>query len=234
MSTRCPADVRSTAVTAAESTHLLALGRGPASSECPTVVERLERQVAATPEAPAVRHHASDVLSYAALNTEANRLAHVLIARGIGPEDRVALLLPMSAEFIVALWGVLKAGAIDFLTKPVDADALLEAVRRGMRMDDELRHRSHDREDARALFATLTPRERELVPYLVTGRLNKQIAGDLGIAEKTIKVHRSRIMHKLHIRSLVDLVRFMERLDGVGLVPATTAPRPVARGSAGG
>ena len=127
----------------------------------------------------------------------------------------------------------MKAGAIDFLTKPVDADALLEAVRRGMRMDDELRHRSHDREDARALFATLTPRERQLVPYLVTGRLNKQIAGDLGIAEKTIKVHRSRIMHKLHIRSLVDLVRFMERLDGVGPPPATPAPRPVARGSAG-
>ena len=108
----------------------------------------------------------------------------------------------------------MKAGAIDFLTKPVDVDALLEAVSRGVVLDGDLRHRDHDREDAQALFATLTPRERELVPYLVTGRLNKQIAGDLGIAEKTIKVHRSRIMHKLHIRSLVDLVRFMERLQG--------------------
>lgn len=115
----------------------------------------------------------------------------------------------------------MKAGAIDFLTKPVDGDALLEAVKRGMTIDDDIRHRDHDREDAQSLFATLTPRERELVPYLVTGRLNKQIAADLGIAEKTIKVHRSRILHKLGIRSLVDLLRFMERLQG-----HATAARP--------
>ncbi len=126
----------------------------------------------------------------------------------------------------------MKAGAIDFLTKPVDADALLEAVKRGVVMDDDLRHRSHEREDAQALFATLTPRERELVPHLLTGRLNKQIAGDLGIAEKTIKVHRSRIMHKLGIRSLVGLVHFMERLEG-GAVPAGAAlAHPGADGSA--
>jgi FixJ family two-component response regulator len=117
----------------------------------------------------------------------------------------------------------MKAGAIDFLTKPVDVEALLEAVKRGLVMDDDSRHRCHDREDAQVLFATLTPRERELVPHLMTGRLNKQIASDLGIAEKTIKVHRSRIMHKLHIRSLVDLVRFMERLGDAG---AGRAPSP--------
>lgn len=128
----------------------------------------------------------------------------------------------------------MKAGAIDFLTKPVDADALLEAVRRGVVIDDDARHRSHDREHARALFATLTPRERELVPRLMTGRLNKQIAADLGIAEKTIKVHRSRILHKLGIRSLVDLVRFMERVDG-GVAGAPPAARPqAARELAGG
>ncbi len=60
----------------------------------------------------------------------------------------------------------MKAGAIDFLTKPVDVDALLEAVKRGIVLDDDLRHRDHEREDAQALFANLTPRERELVPYL--------------------------------------------------------------------
>ena len=124
----------------------------------------------------------------------------------------------------------MKAGAIDFLTKPVDVDALLEAVKRGVAMADDRRHRSLGREDAKALFATLTPRERELVPHLLTGRLNKQIAGDLGIAEKTIKVHRSRIMHKLHIRSLVDLVHFMERLED-GVMPAR--PVPARAGAAG-
>jgi FixJ family two-component response regulator len=124
----------------------------------------------------------------------------------------------------------MKAGAVDFLTKPVDAEALLEAVGRGMAMDAAARHRGHDRQDAQALFATLTPRERELVPHLTTGRLNKQVAADLGIAEKTIKVHRSRIMHKLRIRSLVDLVRFMERL-GAGSV--ATVPQAAAVQAAG-
>jgi FixJ family two-component response regulator len=127
----------------------------------------------------------------------------------------------------------MKAGAIDFLTKPVDVDALLEAVKRGVVIDDDLRNRDHDREDAQAMFATLTPRERELVPYLVTGRLNKQIAGDLGIAEKTIKVHRSRIMHKLHIRSLVDLVRFMERLEGSAQRREGAVASPMVRMPAG-
>jgi FixJ family two-component response regulator len=127
----------------------------------------------------------------------------------------------------------MKAGAIDFLTKPVDVDALLEAVKRGVVINDDLRHRDHDREDAQALFTTLTPRERELVPYLMTGRLNKQIAGDLGIAEKTIKVHRSRIMYKLHIRSLVDLVRFMERLGGNAQQREGGAAHPMARVPAG-
>jgi FixJ family two-component response regulator len=127
----------------------------------------------------------------------------------------------------------MKAGAIDFLTKPVDVEALLEAVKRGVVIDDDLRNRDHDREDAQAMFATLTPRERELVPYLVTGRLNKQIAGDLGIAEKTIKVHRSRIMHKLHIRSLVDLVRFMERLEGSAQRREGAVASPMVRMPAG-
>ena len=120
----------------------------------------------------------------------------------------------------------MKAGAIDFLTKPVDADALLEAVRRGVALGDDRRQLHHVRDDAQSRFDTLTPRERELVPYLVTGRLNKQIAADLGIAEKTIKVHRSRVMHKLGIRSLVDLVRFLERLEGGAAGRRAGAARP--------
>lgn len=105
----------------------------------------------------------------------------------------------------------MKAGAVDFLTKPVDADALIEAVKRGVAHDSALRRAANERRDAQALLDTLTPRERELVPYLLTGRLNKQIAGDLGVVEKTIKVHRSRVMHKLGLRSPVELLRFLER-----------------------
>ncbi|QSX73818.1 response regulator transcription factor [Lysobacter arenosi] len=105
----------------------------------------------------------------------------------------------------------MKAGAVDFLTKPVDADALIEAVSRAVARDTEIRRAALERRDAGALLDTLTPRERELVPYLLTGRLNKQIAADLGVVEKTIKIHRSRVMHKLGIRSPVELLRFLER-----------------------
>ena len=105
----------------------------------------------------------------------------------------------------------MKAGAVDFLTKPVDADALIEAAERGVARDGSLRRLANERRDARAMLDTLTPRERELVPYLLTGRLNKQIAAELGVVEKTVKVHRSRVMHKLGLRSPVELLRFLER-----------------------
>jgi FixJ family two-component response regulator len=154
---------------------------------------------------------------------------------GLGGLELQALLAARGASHpVIFLTGcgdiassvrAMKAGAVDFLTKPVD-----EAVGRGVAIDADARHRGHDRQDAQALFATLTPRERELVPHLSTGRLNKQVAADLGIAEKTIKVHRSRIMHKLRIRSLVDLVHFMERLGAGGVV---TFPQPAVAQAAG-
>lgn len=105
----------------------------------------------------------------------------------------------------------MKAGALDFLTKPVDADALIEAVGRAVARGIDLRRASLERISAAALLDTLTPRERELVPYLLTGRINKQIAADLGVVEKTIKIHRSRVMQKLGVRSPVELLRFLER-----------------------
>ncbi len=105
----------------------------------------------------------------------------------------------------------MKAGAVDFLTKPVDADALIEAVSRAVARGMDMRRASLERSSAEALLDTLTPRERELVPYLLTGRLNKQIAADLGVVEKTIKIHRSRVMQKLGVRSPVELLRFLER-----------------------
>jgi len=105
----------------------------------------------------------------------------------------------------------MKAGAVDFLTKPVDAEALLDAVKREVALDDAAHRTTVERRNALALLATLTPREREIVPHLLTGRLNKQIASDLGVAEKTIKVHRSRVMHKLGVRTPVELLGFLER-----------------------
>ncbi|CAN7570300.1 response regulator [Bradyrhizobium sp. LjRoot220] len=105
----------------------------------------------------------------------------------------------------------MKAGALDFLTKPVKETDLLEAVERARRRDAEHRLADSELGSIQAKISTLTPREREVLAHVVAGRLNKQIAGDLGTVEKTIKVHRSRMMEKLGVRGVADLVRLAEK-----------------------
>ena len=107
----------------------------------------------------------------------------------------------------------MKAGAIDFLTKPVKDKDLFEAVSSAEALDAESRRLHSELESMQAKVRTLTPREREVLTHVVAGRLNKQIAGDLGTVEKTIKVHRSRMMEKLGIRTVADLVRMAEKLN---------------------
>ena len=107
----------------------------------------------------------------------------------------------------------MKAGAIDFLTKPVKDQDLFDAVSRAEAVDAESRRLHLELELMQAKVRTLTPREREVLAHVVAGRLNKQIAGDLGTVEKTIKVHRSRMMEKLGIRTVADLVRMAEKLN---------------------
>src|SRR4029453_2832386 len=101
----------------------------------------------------------------------------------------------------------IKAGAIDFLTKPVKEQDLIEALSRAEARDAKLRRIQSELESMQAKLKRLTPREHEVLTYVVAGRLNKQIAGELGTVEKTIKVHRNRIMEKLVIRMSPDLVR---------------------------
>ena len=105
----------------------------------------------------------------------------------------------------------MKAGAVDFLTKPVDAQELLDAVDRARQREEEARSARMEREAFHQLLARLTPREREVLDHVIRGRLNKQIAATLGTVEKTIKVHRGRVMTKLEVRSVVELVRLCER-----------------------
>jgi FixJ family two-component response regulator len=109
----------------------------------------------------------------------------------------------------------MKGGAIDFLTKPVNDEDLLAAVRDALEIDRLGREAQVEMDELKRRLANLTPREREVLAHVTAGRLNKQIAADLGTAEKTIKVHRARIMEKMAVRSLADLVRVAERL-GVG------------------
>jgi FixJ family two-component response regulator len=108
----------------------------------------------------------------------------------------------------------MKAGAVDFLTKPFDQDALLTAVRAAVDKDRTARAERAERCSVGTRVAALTPREREVMAYVVAGRLNKQIAADLGTAEKTVKVHRARVMKKMGVGSVAELVWLVRRNAG--------------------
>jgi FixJ family two-component response regulator len=105
----------------------------------------------------------------------------------------------------------MKAGAIDFLTKPVSDKDLMAAIARAVDRDGDTRQRRAELASIEARLAMLTPREREVLGYVVAGRLNKQIAGELGTVEKTIKVHRGRMMEKMGVRTVADLVRMAQK-----------------------
>jgi FixJ family two-component response regulator len=110
----------------------------------------------------------------------------------------------------------MKAGAVDFLTKPIDCAQLTEAVERALRRDAETRLERNLRRSIEVRFDALTPRERQVMAQVIHGKLNKQIAADLGTGEKTIKVHRARVMSKMQARSVPELVRLGTRIGLTG------------------
>lgn len=110
----------------------------------------------------------------------------------------------------------MKEGAVDFLTKPVEAAALLAAVALALARDKAARGERARTAGFAAALARLTPREREVMEMVVAGLLNKQVAGELGLAEKTVKVHRARVMQKLGVRTVADLVRLVTQGDRAG------------------
>jgi FixJ family two-component response regulator len=105
----------------------------------------------------------------------------------------------------------MKAGAVDFLPKPFRDDELLECVERALIRSAEQRRRSAEKNEAQRVLDLLTPRELQVMQLVVTGMLNKQIAGELGTAEKTVKVHRGRMMRKLNVTSVAELIRLTEK-----------------------
>ena len=115
----------------------------------------------------------------------------------------------------------MKGGAVEFLTKPVEDAALLVAVQAAIEKDKADEAAREEMEQTRRRLATLTPRELEVLRHVLSGMLNKQIAAKLGTVEKTIKVHRSRVMEKMQVSSLAELVRMATR---AGIVAAPALP----------
>ena len=118
--------------------------------------------------------------------------------------------IPMSVR-------AMKAGAVDFLAKPFESDALLAAVESAISRGHEEQKLRRERKAIQRLVESLTTREHEVMLYVITGMLNKQIAFQLGISEKTIKVHRARVMEKMRAGSVAELVRLTEKAGLTGL-----------------
>jgi FixJ family two-component response regulator len=108
--------------------------------------------------------------------------------------------IPMSVE-------AMKAGAMEFLTKPFRGQVLLDAIHKAIERDRAARHAESKTAELRQRLAALTPREREVMEFVISGLLNKQIAAELGASERTVKIHRGQVMRKMRADSLPDLVR---------------------------
>ena len=131
-----------------------------------------------------------------------------LAARGVPPPIVFVTghgLIPDSVRAI-------QRGAVDFLTKPVDGDVLLAAVGRALAQDASSRTAHTRQQTLRSRYERLTPREREVFLHLISGQLNKQVAADLQITERTIKLHRANILQKLEVGSMAELARLAVEL----------------------
>jgi FixJ family two-component response regulator len=114
--------------------------------------------------------------------------------------------IPMCAD-------AMKAGAVDFLPKPFNRKELLESVERALTRSAKQRRRALEKNNARALLEKLTPREYEVMQLVATGLLNKQVGGELGMAKKTVKTHRARMMQKLKITSVAELIGILQKAE---------------------
>jgi FixJ family two-component response regulator len=168
---------------------------------------------AVRPDAPAclvldVRLPGSSGLNFQQELAQAGVLIPVIFITGHGD-------IPMSVRAI-------KAGAVEFLTKPFRDQELLDAVNAGIERNRAQRREALVMDDLRQRFAALTPREREIMALVILGRMNKQIAGELGVSEVTVKVHRGQIMRKMRAKSLPELVRMGDVLRSATVAPPAT------------
>ena len=143
------------------------------------------------------------------------------LQRSMAPDSAVSIIFVTGHADVPLSVAAMKAGAVDFLTKPVEADRLIDAVQRGLARSQSIIAQRVERQVFLDRVALLTTREREVAALVIQGLLNKQIAATIGTAEKTVKVHRARLMEKLGVSSVAELARLAERNQ-------TLASRPQA------
>ena len=160
-----------------------------------------------------LRNHCPDVPSCLVLDVQMPGLSGLDLQRELrvkGLEVPIVFMtghgdIPMTVQ-------AMKAGAVGFLTKPFRNQDMLDAVREGINLDTEARRQRSEVAELRQRYESLTPREREVMAQVVTGLLNKQIGGELGMTERTVKAHRAQVMQKMEAGSVADLVRMAEKL----------------------
>ena len=155
----------------------------------------------------------SDVPSCLVLDLSLPDIDGLELQAAIAPTQHPPIVFISGHGDIPSSVRAMKAGAIDFLTKPINEDQLLQAIDAALSRDRESRHCRAELAKLEERYASLTPREREVLPLVVSGLLNKQAAAELGISGVTLQIHRSKVMQKMKARSIADLVRMTERLN---------------------
>jgi len=172
-----------------------------------------------------LRHERADSAACLILDLQLPEMSGLELQRRLAQSSNLPVIFITGHGDIPSSVRAMKGGALEFLTKPVDREALTLAVRAALDLNRDSRVRQADIADIRNRLSLLTPRERQVLPLLVTGYLNKQVAAMLGISEVTVQIHRGRIMRKMVASSFADLVR------ACGLIgipdPANTPARQV-------
>lgn len=148
------------------------------------------------------------------------------LQKSLTSDDAISIVFVTGHGSVPLAVEAMKRDAVDFLTKPVDETRLIDAVSRGLERSGQLARQRLERTQFLSRVAQLTPRERQVGALVVQGLLNKQIAWALGTAEKTVKVHRARVMEKLAVGSVAELARLAERTRTFGASPDGAAPLP--------
>lgn len=171
-----------------------------------------------------LNHHRTDAAGCLILDLQLPDISGLDLQKRLGDESNPPIIFVSGRGDIPSTVQAMKAGAVEFLTKPVDPDLLLSAVRAAFATDRSRREQRAELAGLQSRLALLSHREREVLPLVVKGLLNKQSAANLGISEVTLQIHRSQIMRKMAARSFAELVRMASKLG----IPLEQAAHPKA------